>query len=171
MPRIWKRRNELDRYHRDKEGNIRGDRPFTKLLYHLNISMKYRRDFSKCPSLINDLGKIITDICEYNNWPLIALAVQGNHIHIFLQLPPSVSISDVMRIIKSNSSKQIREKYPILKTSLHKSSFWSRKYSAFSVGSEDNKGRDEENVRRYIEKQRLQRWDRSLCGGREPTRL
>ena len=43
-----------------------------------------------------------------NQYPL---AVNGylDHVHVFFELNPSHSISDIMRIVKSNSSKWINE--------------------------------------------------------------
>jgi len=57
------------------------------------------------------------------------LAVGGwlDHVHVFFALPPSRNISDIMRVVKTNSSKWINE------NSFVKSKFqWQEGYAAFS---------------------------------------
>ena len=56
-----------------------------------------------------DLFKYITGILKnHNQFPL---AVNGykDHVHIFFELNPVFSISDIMRIVKANSSKWIND--------------------------------------------------------------
>jgi putative transposase len=57
-----------------------------------------------------------------------ALAVNGiaDHVHIITKLPPTIAISDALRVIKTNSSKWIRDH--------RRSKFaWQKGFSAFSV--------------------------------------
>ena len=57
------------------------------------------------------------------------LAVNGykNHVHIFFELHPTTNLSDIMEIIKSNSSKWINLNHFV------KGHFeWQRGYSAFT---------------------------------------
>jgi len=50
------------------------------------------------------------------------------HVHILLSLPPALSLSDLLRIVKSNSSRWVRETFP------NKREFgWQAGYAAFSV--------------------------------------
>lgn len=63
------------------------------------------------------------------NMNLFSLAVNGftDHVHIFFELRPDTSISDVMRDIKSNSSKWINE------NKLVQGKFsWQKGFGAFS---------------------------------------
>jgi len=70
-----------------------------------------------------------------------ALAINGtsDHVHAQILLPVSRSISEMVRLIKANSSKWLREEH-------RKQKFgWQRGYAVFSV-SESLEGR----VREYI---------------------
>ena len=50
------------------------------------------------------------------------------HVHIVLSLPPALSLSDLLRTIKSNSSRWVHETIP------NKPDFaWQAGYAAFSV--------------------------------------
>ena len=57
-----------------------------------------------------------------------AFAVNGGleHVHLLVRLPPTVSLSDLMRKLKSNSSAWLRRGFL-------PSFAWQRGYSAFSV--------------------------------------
>jgi REP element-mobilizing transposase RayT len=50
------------------------------------------------------------------------------HVHILLSLPAALSLSDLLRIVKSNSSRWVHETFP------NKRDFaWQAGYAAFSV--------------------------------------
>jgi putative transposase len=73
-----------------------------------------------------------------------ALIVNGmsDHVHILLQLSPAVSIADTMRVVKTNSSRWAREKWPNARFA------WQTGYAAFSVSRSDVRA-----VLQYIENQ------------------
>ena len=66
-----------------------------------------------------------------------------DHVHLLIELPPTVTIADAMRDIKANSSRFIHETWPD-RADLRVATA----YSAFAVS---RSGRDE--VYRYIENQ------------------
>ncbi|MCX5759357.1 MAG: IS200/IS605 family transposase, partial [Candidatus Hydrogenedentes bacterium] len=75
----------------------------------------------------------------------IALEISGaeEHIHILAKLRPDKPVSDVLRIIKSNSSGWIHDTFP------DKAGFaWQEGYTAFTVSESQV-----ERVRRYIANQ------------------
>lgn len=76
---------------------------------------------------------------------LFPLAINGfaDHIHVFFELPPTISISKAMQEIKSSSSKWINEQ------SLIPGKFqWQKGYGAFS-----NSRSQRNNVIQYIKNQ------------------
>jgi REP element-mobilizing transposase RayT len=58
----------------------------------------------------------------------IAINGVADHVHSLFRLPASASVADVIRIMKTNSTRWIHEK-----GILHRSFAWQRGYSAFSV--------------------------------------
>jgi REP element-mobilizing transposase RayT len=75
----------------------------------------------------DELYKYITGICTNNNQKLIAINGVADHIHILIGLKPSMALSDLVKDIKSNSSKFINEKKFV------KGKFsWQEGYGAFS---------------------------------------
>ena len=75
----------------------------------------------------DELYKYITGICTNNQQKLIAINGVADHIHILIGLKPAMALSDLIREIKTSSSKFISEKGWI------KGNFnWQEGYGAFS---------------------------------------
>ncbi|MFL5340303.1 MAG: IS200/IS605 family transposase [Gemmataceae bacterium] len=88
------------------------------------------------PRTFGYLGGIVRELRGH------ALAVGGvaDHVHLLLSLPPNVSVSEALRIMKTNSSRWVHETWP------DRSGFaWQTGYSAFTL-SQLNR----EAVLRYI---------------------
>lgn len=58
----------------------------------------------------DELYKYITGIVQNNGHKLIAINGMADHLHIFIGLKPSQSLSDLMQDVKGDSSKWINEK-------------------------------------------------------------
>jgi len=75
----------------------------------------------------DDLHKYVAGIIKGKDQKPIIVNGVADHIHIFVGLRPSLSISDLVRDIKNNSSKFINEKRFV------KGKFsWQEGYGAFS---------------------------------------
>jgi REP element-mobilizing transposase RayT len=115
---------------------------YTNLLYHVVFSTKNRQRLiteDVQAELFRYLGGIIRGEGG------IALEINGmpDHVHILMKLKPSMSLSDLMRKLKGNSSKWVNEKQ------LCSHEFgWQNGYAALTV-SESQAPR----VRQYIRKQ------------------
>ncbi len=74
---------------------------------------------------------------------LCAIGGVDDHAHLYLRWRPDGSVSDLMRTVKSRSSKWVHETYPQL------AAFgWQEGYSAFSVSKSQ-----EDAVKAYIARQ------------------
>lgn len=67
-----------------------------------------------------------------------------DHVHLYLRWKPAVSISELMRVLKTRSSRWVHETYP----ELHEFA-WQEGYSVFSVSKSQ-----EDTVKKYIAGQR-----------------
>lgn len=115
---------------------------YTKLAYHIVYCTKRREKIittELAPRLYKYTGGIISNLKG------IPIEINGmrEHIHILTSIPPTVSLSDFLRIIKSNSSKWVNE-LPDYRYNFH----WASKYGAFTVSETQI-----ELVRRYIQNQ------------------
>ncbi|HNW69794.1 MAG TPA: IS200/IS605 family transposase [Bacteroidales bacterium] len=81
---------------------------YTQLNMHAVFCVKGR---SNCltqkirPELHKYISGILTNLGQYS------LAVNGykDHVHIFFEMNPDTSLSDIMQVVKSNSSKWIND--------------------------------------------------------------
>ncbi len=78
-----------------------------------------------------------------------------DHIHLVVELPPKISISEYMGVVKGKSAIALFQKNKSLKTRPYWGNhFWSRGYCISTVGL------DEEKIRKYVkyqeEKERLE---------------
>jgi len=77
--------------------------------------------------------------CEINDWELYELAVQKDHIHIYLSASPKWSPSQIMNKIKGGTSQKIRKLFPSLDEVYWGSTFWADGYLVKSVGEVTDK--------------------------------
>ena len=80
------------------------------------------------------------DILEINH--------EIDHIHILMVIPPKMSIGSVVRILKSNTSRDLKKKFSFLKEVYWGTDgIWSDGYFVSTVGV------DEKIIKNYIEQQ------------------
>lgn len=120
----------------------------SRLGYHLVWCTKYRH-----PVLVGRVEgfvrRFLVQVCQANDWGLLALEVMPDHVHLFVQLEPSDSIPDVVRLFKSTSAVAVFAAFPELKGQrFWGSGLWSRGYYVGTVG---DVGTD--TVRGYVESQ------------------
>jgi len=99
---------------------------YTQLNVHGVFAVKGRNNFILAKHRDEIFGYISGILKNIGQFPL---AVNGytDHVHIFLELDPSTSLSDVMEKVKANSSKWINEKGFV--TGKFE---WQRGYGAFT---------------------------------------
>ena len=79
--------------------------------------------------------------CEYH-------IVWTDHVHLVVSIPPKVSVSSLMGILKGKLAIKLFKSYPRLKRKPYWGNhFWSRGYFVTTVGV------DEEVIRRYVKYQ------------------
>ncbi|SFU97587.1 putative transposase [Aliiroseovarius crassostreae] len=55
---------------------------------------------------------IIGQTCEEMGVHIVRGVLARDHVHMFLSIPPKLSLSDVMQRIKGRSSRRIRMEFP-----------------------------------------------------------
>jgi putative transposase len=86
---------------------------YTKLFYHIVFSTKNRQGFIS-PSLKEDLHRYMGGIVRGIGGIRVEINGMSDHVHILAILPPKITVSDSLRVIKANSSKWIHETHPEL---------------------------------------------------------
>ena len=117
--------------------------------YHIIWCPKFRYSILD-NGIDNRLKSILESICKKFNYNIKALEVMPDHIHIFVDCPPTVAPCDVVRTLKSLSAIELFKIYPQLKKFYSKCGvLWSRGYFISSVGHIS-----ESTVKKYIEEQK-----------------
>jgi putative transposase len=75
---------------------------------------------------------VIERKCAEQGWEILKLAVQPDHIHLFVQAWPTVSAADIVKECKGLTSHDLRQKYPVLK---RLPPLWTRSFSAATAGN------------------------------------
>ena len=100
---------------------------YSSIYYHLVWGTKNLEPYIT-EKIKDDLYKYIGRTASKRNWHLLAIGGTQDHIHILLQKGPVYDISKVVRDIKTNSGKFLRDSFD--------SSFtWQRGYGVFTVDS------------------------------------
>ncbi|WKL49854.1 IS200/IS605 family transposase [Flavobacterium pectinovorum] len=115
---------------------------YSQLYIHIVFAVKGRQNLISA-NWKDEIYKYITGIVTNKGQKLIAINGMPDHIHILIGLKPDMSISDLVRDIKSNSSKFINDKKWI-----NGKFEWQTGFGAFSYSHSQLT-----NVIHYIERQ------------------
>lgn len=116
--------------------------------YHLVWIPRYRRKV-----LVPGVAKyLIYKLDEVRKWyPDIVFHernIQPDHVHLLISIPPRMSVSSVVNILKTNTSTGLKNRFPFLKKLYpHKEGIWSVGYFVSTVGV------NEKIIKRYIREQ------------------
>jgi putative transposase len=91
------------------------------------------------------LEQLIREVAHENAWEVLTLAIQPDHVHLFLRANPYTLPTDIARLIKGRSSHMLREEFAHLK---RMPSLWTRSTFYSTVGNVSA-----EIIDQYIERQ------------------
>ena len=114
--------------------------------YHIVFAPKYRRQIIYGKYRI-EIGKILRTICERTGVERREANACTDHIHMLVSIPPKISVSKFMGILKGKSSLMIFDRFANLKYKYGNRHFWSRGYYVDTVG------RNKNAIRKYIQRQ------------------
>ncbi|NMB56674.1 IS200/IS605 family transposase [Candidatus Beckwithbacteria bacterium] len=122
--------------------------------YHIVFTPKYRYKILR-EGVKEYLNIKLKEVRKY--YPEIEylqVNIQPDHVHILLSFSPKDSISKVVKIIKQNTSKTLRDKFDFIKQRYKLSpAVWSSRYFVSTVGL------DEEMTTKYIKYQEKEKED------------
>ena len=120
--------------------------------YHIVFAPKYRRKvfYQEKKAAI---GKILRQLCEWKGVKIIEAEAYPNHIHLFVEMLPKISVSHFMGYLKGKSSLMIFDRHANLKYKYGDRHFWARGYYVDTVGR--NKRQIQEYIKRQLEEDRI----------------
>ena len=114
---------------------------------HLVWITKYRK-----PVLVGDVALRVRDIvrqlCAAQSVEIIRGSVSRDHIHLFVSIPPQVTISRLVQKLKGKSSHVLLHNFPSLRRQYWGRHLWARGYFCCSSGNVTD-----EIIKQYVERQ------------------
>ena len=114
--------------------------------YHIVFAPKYRRQVFYGQKRVA-IGKILRQLCEQKGVNLLEVEACPDHIHILVEIPPKISVSQFMGYLKGKSATMIYEQFPELKYKYRNREFWCRGYYV------DTTGKNTKRIQEYIKHQ------------------
>lgn len=96
-------------------------------------------------SIKQRLGVLIHDACRVLDCEVLSLAIEPEHVHLFVNAPPNIAPSDLMHRIKGSTARYLRREFPEL---LKLPSMWTRAYFVSTAGNVASS-----TIQQYIEAQ------------------
>lgn len=115
---------------------------YTKLYYHIVFTPKQRRRVIH-KDVRRDVYKIIYKQLVKQSCYVHRIGGMDDHVHILADIPARLAVSDVIKIVKQESSKEIKNSFLIQEWES-----WEEGYSAFSCGYRELNG-----IKNYIANQ------------------
>ena len=114
--------------------------------YHIVFAPKYRRKvfYEEKREEIRD---ILRQLCQWKGVEIIEGEICPDHIHIFVRIPPKMSVSGFMGYLKGKSSLLIFQKWGNMKFAYRNREFWCKGYYVDTVGKNTAK------IKEYIANQ------------------
>lgn len=118
------------------------------IYYHIVWCVKYRREIL-VGNIKDDFIDIITNICINNNYEIVEINTDKDHVHMLLGLSPQDSIPVVMKTLKGVSARLLNQKHSAeISKVLYGGHIWSPSY--YIATTSDNVM---DNIKAYIKKQ------------------
>lgn len=113
---------------------------------HLIFCPRYRRKIFLIDGVEPRFKELVAQICEQNDYEIIAMECGKDHCHLFVNVPPTASPHMVMKAIKGPTSRILRQEY--LKLSAMQN-LWTRSYFVSSAGAVSS-----EIIQKYVKSQK-----------------
>ena len=114
--------------------------------YHFVWCPKYRRKV-----LIGKIGARLKELLHEKTVHLevkiIALEIMPDHVHTFVQAPPTIAPNRLVAAMKGNTSRLLRQEFPELESKLP--TLWTRSYFVSTHGHVSA-----EVIKKYVEEQK-----------------
>jgi putative transposase len=113
--------------------------------YHFVFCSRYRRKVL-VDKVEERFRQLVAEICQENEWIVVAVEVMPDRCHLILNCLPSDSPSNVMAKVKGVTSRRLRQEFRHLS---HLPSLWTRYFFVSTAGNVSS-----ETIKRYVEAQK-----------------
>ena len=103
--------------------------------------------------LKKDIADILSALCKRKGVKIVEAEVCPDNIHMLVEIPPSLSVSNFMGYLKGKSTLMIFDRHVNLKYKYGNRHFWARGYYVDTVGK--NQKRIEEYIQNQLQEDKL----------------
>jgi putative transposase len=79
--------------------------------------------------------EIIRQVCAEMGVTIVNGALSSDHVHMFVEIPPHVSVSDFVRRAKGRSSRNIQQEFDHIRKRYWGQRFWQKGYFSTTSGN------------------------------------
>ena len=117
----------------------------TRLTVHIVWVTKYRYKVLK-GDIQKRSRKLLVQICDAEDVRILNGVVSKDHVHMYIEYPPSVSISDLVKRLKGRSSRMLQREFPELVKR-----YWGKHFLAIGYGAWSTGNVTEKMVEEYLQ--------------------
>jgi putative transposase len=115
--------------------------------YHIVFTPKYRFRILT-GEIAAAMEQDLRQVCSWKEVEIDEMSIQVDHVHMIVSIPPRLSVSDFMGVLKGKTAIRIFKSHPNLKKKPYWGNhFWARGYFVNTIGI------NEEMIRRYVKYQ------------------
>jgi REP-associated tyrosine transposase len=102
--------------------------------YHIVWVTKYRYKVLE-GTLRERIRTIIRQVCKELGVQIVSGVLSKEHVHMFVEIPPHIAVSDFVRRVKGRSSHRVQMEFPELRKRDWGRHFWARGYFCTTSGN------------------------------------
>jgi len=118
--------------------------------YHIVWITKYRKPVLRA-DISQRVRELIREICRVNDVEIIKGHISRDHVHIFVSMPPHISVGHLVQSIKGKTSRKMMTEFKSLSRTFWGRHMWARGYFVASSGNVTD-----EVIMKYIEQQNIE---------------
>ena len=111
-----------------------GNHTISQLQVHIVWVTKYRYHVLK-----GDVQKrcrdLIVQVCDAEDIRILKGVVSKDHVHMHIEYPPSISVSDIVKRLKGRTSRKLQMEFKELSKRYWGKHFWAIGYGVWSTGN------------------------------------
>ena len=115
--------------------------------YQIVWGTKYRRKYLKDYTKNEFIKSLYATIEKYPTLYLHTANVSEDHVHIQIEIPPSMSVAVAVQKLKQESSRYLKERFRFIREMYIDGNIWSVGYFSSTIGL------NEAQIKKYIEYQ------------------
>ena len=130
---------------------VSGSHSIGQNLYHLEWYPNYRYNMFRQEKNKKLCEEVLHEVAKRHKIEIKELSVMSDHIHVVVCIPPTMSISKALQLLKGASSHELFKRKPHFRCRYPEGHLWSPGKFYRSVGDADA-----ETVLQYVRDQRLE---------------